>query len=273
MTTFLAVFTVIFLVGLGAIIGSFLTVVIARVPVGESIVRPRSSCPGCGAFISWYDNIPLFSWLVLGGKCRRCSQPIPLRYPLIELATAIAFGLIGLASFWGAYPLALVPTFLIITAAGIALIVIDLEHYRLPNQIVATAYLLAGIATIIGLVAAGFAGYAAGLVGGMLMWGAVFGGSWLITRGRGVGMGDVKLAPLLGASLGMLGVAEAAIGLLVTFLLGAVVGIWLLATGRVQRRQAIPFGPFMVTGWFLTVVLGSPLASWYLTVVLGRYPS
>jgi len=273
MTTLVAVFTCLFLFGLGAIVGSFLTVVIARVPAGESIVRPRSSCPGCGEFISWFDNIPLVSWLMLGGKCRRCHEPIPLRYPLVELVTAIAFGLVGLASLMGAYPLIFVPTFLIISAAGIALVAIDLEHFRLPNQIVATTYVLAALAVGIGLIADGFADHVAGVMGGMLLWGVVFGGAWLVTRGRGMGLGDVKLAPLLGASLGMLGFVESAIGLLITFLVGASVGLWLLASRRVQRRQAIPFGPFMIMGWFATVLLGSPLASWYLTVVLGRYPS
>jgi leader peptidase (prepilin peptidase)/N-methyltransferase len=261
------------LFGFGTIIGSFLTVVITRVPAGESIIRPRSTCPRCDRQLSWSENIPIVSWLVQRGRCRGCGSSISIRYPLVELGTASSFAVMGLLGWIDAFPLALLPAFLVITAAGIALVVIDLEHHRLPNPIVASTYALSVPLAIAGLVVTGDWSPLIGALIGALLWGAVFGGTWVLTRGRGMGLGDVKLAPLLGASLGLLGPLEAAVGLLATFVIGAVVGLGLLAARRVKRRQAIPFGPFMVAGWFATVVVGSATVEWYLTSVLGRYPS
>lgn len=254
---------------LGAIIGSFLTVVIARVPAGESIVRPRSACPVCGQQIAWSDNIPLASWLLLRGRCRHCRTPIPKRYPLTEASTGAVFVLLGAASWWGSMPVALLPAALVIAASGVALSVIDAEHRRLPNSIVYTTYPLALVGVVVGLSVTGDWERLVGAAVGALVWLGVIGGSWLITRGRGMGLGDVKLAPLLGASLGLIGGLEAAAGLLFALVIAAVVGVTLLLTGRVQRRQAIAFGPFLLLGWLLAMVLGAPVVDGYLGIVLG----
>jgi len=273
MTLALSLWAIGSLLILGAIIGSFLTVVISRVPEGRSIVRPRSACPTCGASLRWFDNVPIASYLVLRGRCRGCGTRIPIRYLLVELGTAAAYALLGAAAIAQIFPVALLPGFLIIASAGIALAVIDLEHHRLPNPIVATTYGLWGVATAIALVLAPETRQWFGVVVGGLLWFVVFGTAWWVTRGRGMGLGDVKLAPMLGASLGLLGVVESAFGLLLTFILGAAVGASLLLLRRHGRRQAIAFGPFMVAGWFTSVLIGSAIASWYLSVALGRYPS
>ena len=253
----------------GAIIGSFLTVVIARVPAGESIVRPRSSCPVCGEQIVWFDNIPLVSWLALGGRCRHCQTPIPKRYPLVEAATGVVFLMLGAATWWGTVPIAVFPASVVIASGGIALTAIDLEHHRLPNAIVYTTYPLAIVAVVVGLVITGEWERLPGLAIGALVWLVVIGGSWLLTRGRGMGFGDVKLAPLLGGGLGLIGALEAAAGLLFALVIGAAVGIALLAGGRVGKRQAIAFGPFLVLGWFIATLVGTPLVEAYLGFVLG----
>jgi leader peptidase (prepilin peptidase)/N-methyltransferase len=158
---------------------------------------------------------------------------------------------------------------LVIAASGVALAVIDLEHHRLPNAIVYTTYPLALVAGVVGVALAGEWNRLLGAALGAVLWGLVIGGAWLVTRGRGMGLGDVKLAPLLGGSLGAIGVVESAAGLLIALVIGAVVGGALLAGGKVGRRQAIAFGPFMILGWFLTMVAGVVLVDGYLALVLG----
>ena len=254
---------------LGAIIGSFLTVVVARIPAGESIVRPRSACPVCGREIAWFDNIPVASWVLLSGRCRHCQTPIPKRYPMLEAGTGLVFLLLGASAWWGSIPLEFLPAALVIAASGVALSVIDVEHRRLPNPIVYTTYPLALTAITVGLIVSGEWNRLSGAAVGALVWVGVIGGSWLLTRGRGMGLGDVKLAPLLGGSLGIIGGLEAAAGLLFALVLGASVGIVLLATGRVGRRQAIAFGPFLLAGWLIAILVGAPVVDAYLDLVLA----
>lgn len=247
----------------GAIVGSFLNVVIHRVPAGASIVTPRSRCPHCDTSIKAIDNIPLMSWLLLRGRCRECQAPISVRYPLVEAATGLAWvGVIAWA--WaGADRWALVPLLLVLVSAGIALAVIDVEHHRLPDPIVLWLYPV----TVVGLALAGVLTGSwpvpeAGI--GAAAWLVVIGGIWLVTRGAGMGLGDVKLAPVLGATLGWISLGSAIVGLATAFILAAAVAVILLLTRRVHRRTAVAFGPFMLAGAALGLIAGQAVAGAYL---------
>ncbi len=252
----------------GLAVGSFLNVVTHRVPAGESVVRPPSRCPSCDHLIEPRDNIPVLSWLLLRGRCRWCSAPIAVRYPIVEATTSVLWALLtwwGLATP-GAAPL--LPLVLTLASAGVALTVIDVDHHRLPNVIVLPLYPV----TALGLVAAGLlSGAWNGLpiVIGALLWLIVVGLPWLLSGGRGMGMGDVKLAPVLGATLGWWAVSSAVVGLLAAFGLGAVVGIALMATGRAGRKSALPFGPFLLVGALIGLLLGPTLGAWYAELALG----
>lgn len=249
----------------GAIVGSFLNVVIYRVPRGESVVTPRSRCPACGELVRPADNIPLISWLALRGRCRDCHEAISPQYVLVETATALLWAAFTAWAFVTPGALPLLPLLLILGAAGIALGVIDVQHHRLPDAIVIPLYPV----TLLGLVVAGllsgtFQGWSA--VIGCAVWLGTVGLIWLVTRGRGMGLGDVKLAPILGATLGWLAVGSALVGLVAAFVLGAVVAVGLLLAKRAQRRSAIAFGPFLLLGAAVGVFFGAPITAAYLGI-------
>ena len=264
---FLVGFVVFLLAGLGLSVGSFLNVVIYRVPRDLSIVRPGSACPACGTEISPRDNIPLLSWLLLRGRCRACHEPISARYPAVELLNALLWLLLAWWA-WDADAMWLLPLLLALGSAGIALWFIDLEHHRLPNAIVLPLYPV----TVAGLALAGVMSgsweVASALVGGGA-WVLVIGGLWLVTGGRGMGLGDVKLAPVLGATLGWIGIGSALVGLFAAFMIGAVVGVGLMVARRAGRRSALPFGPFLLAGAAVGLVAGQSLASSYTGMIGG----
>jgi leader peptidase (prepilin peptidase)/N-methyltransferase len=249
---------------LGLIIGSFLNVVVWRVPRGESVVRPGSRCPGCQEPIRPRDNLPVLSWLLLRGRCRDCDTAISARYPLVEVVTAALFGLTA-AWFGLSWEL---PAFLYLAAITVALTLIDLDVKRLPNAIVLPSYvvglvLLGGAAAITGeweaLLRAGL---------GMVAMFAFFFVLALIYP-AGMGFGDVKLAGVLGLYLGWLGWGELVIGGFLGFLLGGVVGMGLMVMRKAGRKSAIPFGPFMLIGALLAIVVAVPLTDLYLGAVLA----
>lgn len=248
--------------GLGLIVGSFLNVVIYRVPEGRSVVRPGSACPQCHQSIAARDNVPVLSWLVLRGRCRHCRAPIPARYPLVEALTGAVWLALG---WWALGPQGLdplLPLLLVLGSAGVALSVIDLDHHRLPNAIVLPLYPV----TVAGLALAGVLSgqWPVGpTLAGASAWLAVVGGIWLLTRGRGMGFGDVKLAPVLGATLGWVSFGSAAVGLFAGFMLGAVVGVVLIARGRAGRRSHLPFGPFLLAGAAVGLFAGAAIATAY----------
>ena len=257
----------VFLFVLGAILGSFANVVIARVPEGRSVVTPRSACPCCNTPITPRDNVPIVSWLILRGRCRHCREPISVRYPIVEAATGALFAATG---GWALATdqLGLLPLLLVWCVVGVALTVIDLDHHRLPNPITMPMLLVTPLgltlaALIDGVPDSSTSGWAGAGIGA-LIWLGVIGVLWAITGGRGMGLGDVKLAPSLGATLGWLGVGSAAIGLLAAFVIGALVAVVLLVARRVGRRSAVPFGPFLFVGAALAVIAGEPLAEAYL---------
>lgn len=247
---------------LGLLVGSFLNVVIHRVPAGLSLVTPGSACPGCGHPVRPHDNVPVVSWLLLRGRCRDCSAPIPVRYPLVELATAGLFAATGWWFGWTPYTVAA----LVAMGAGVALFMIDLDHQRLPFPITSAA--AAGVALALGAdaVVNGPGPLLTALVSAGI-WTAVYGGIWLATAGRGMGLGDVALAPVLGLLLGWLGWGPSLVGLMGGFVIGASVGAVLLVTRRAAARSRIAHGPFLLAGAALALFVGEPLWRSYLGLV------
>ncbi len=234
----------------GAVVGSFLNVVIHRVPRRESLVHPRSRCPGCGTQIAGYDNVPIISWLVLRGRCRHCGEPISPRYPVVELLTALAFVAVVLVRGFDDDLILELP----FVAALIALAGIDLDHKLLPNRIVYPMAAYGVIATLL----VDRDDLVENLVSGAGAF--VFLLVAVLAYPRGMGMGDVKLAGAMGLYLG----ASVIPALLVGFLSGSVVGLVILAReGSAARKKAIPFGVFLALGGIVGVLAGPELIDLY----------
>lgn len=244
----------------GLAVGSFLTVVVGRVPAGESLVRPRSRCPGCGTQIRSIDNIPVLSWLLLGGRCRSCRVRISPVYPLLELGTAGLFAGAALA-FEDPWIAVLMAPFL---ALLLVLALIDLRHRILPNRLVYPSFLIAApylvIARVAGapvdLVDAGIGLVAYG--GGLL--------ALALLSPRGMGMGDVKLAGLIGLVLGALGIRYVGVAAGLAILLGGVAAVVALLAGR-SRKSGLPFGPSIAIGAAVATFAGGQIADAYLRLV------
>ncbi|MFN0025773.1 MAG: prepilin peptidase [Acidimicrobiales bacterium] len=252
---------------LGLCIGSFLNVVIWRVPQGMSLSRPPSHCPACGQPLRPWHNVPLLSWLALRGRCAHCATPIPVRYPLVEVGCAALFVLVGLTrSGWELAPYA------IASAGMLALSIIDLEHFRLPDRVLGPtlALTLAGFCVAaVGSDAVGSAPLLRALVGAAAAT-ALLGAIHLV-QPAGMGFGDVKLAALCGLVLGWRGLGYVPVGLFAAFLLGAVVGVAVLAAGRGRgRKTAIPFGPFLCGAALGVALVGDPLVEAVGSVLLAR---
>jgi leader peptidase (prepilin peptidase) / N-methyltransferase len=236
----------------GLVIGSFLNVVIARVPERRSLWMPGSTCPGCGNAIAWHDNIPLVSFLVLQGRCRACAAPIPWRYPLVEATTAALFVVAWLVFGGDLRQFAMAVVFL---AALVAITAIDLRHQIIPDVIT-----LPGIG--VGLVASVAADRVSWLQSavGILVGGGLFVLVIVLSRG-GMGGGDLKLGAMLGAFLGWQALL---VGLFVAVMLGGLSAVALLASRRLARKDAIPFGPFLALGGAVALFWGDAILAWYL---------
>lgn len=239
---------------LGLAVGSFLNVVIWRVPRHESVVSPPSHCPGCDVEIAPYDNIPVLSWVILRGRCRRCGVHISARYPLVEAGTGALWALLALRfdDTWA------LPAYLVLAAGLVALSLIDLDTFLLPNRIVYPLTIVVvlgfGVAAIVGDDAAAFV---RALLGGAAAF-AVFLLLHLVSP-RGMGFGDVKLSFVLGVALGWVSGPTVFLGMFLAFLLGSVIGILLIVTGVRSRRDHVPFGPFLAAGTMLALLVGEPI--------------
>ena len=237
----------------GAAFGSFVNVLAYRLPRRESIVTPRSRCPGCGTTIRGRDNIPVVSWLLLRGRCRDCGMRISVRYPAVEVVTAAAFVLVGVkfgreAALWPALALAVI----LVAAAAT-----DLEQRIIPNRLMAAGAVLALVLWTIA---------DPGRLPENLIAGAAAGGFLLIAAvayPAGMGMGDVKLAAVMGLFLGKL-VGPA---LFLGFAAGALAGIALVAVrGPAARKQGVPFAPFLALGGMLALLFGAGIIDWYVDI-------
>jgi len=247
----------------GLLVGSFLNVVVWRVPRGESIVTPGSHCPACGEPVRPRDNIPVLGWLLLRGRCRDCSAPISVRYPLVEAGTALVFVVLTLRI--GLDPA--LPAYLYLGAIGVALALIDIDVKRLPNVIVLPSYVV-GIALLAVAAAIGddWSDLLRALLGIAALYGLYFG--LALVYPAGMGFGDVKLAGVLGLYLGWLGWGEVVIGGFLGFLFGGLVGGVLMAVQRAGRKSQIPFGPYMLMGALVAIICGGALADLYLDSLL-----
>jgi leader peptidase (prepilin peptidase)/N-methyltransferase len=243
---------------LGLLVGSFLTVVVHRIPRGESLARPGSHCPHCGSAVRPWHNIPVLGWMLLRGRCAGCAAAISPSYPAVEATTAVLF--IAVTARLGATPE--LPAYLYLAAAAVALAVIDWREHRLPDLIVLPSYL-------VGLVLLMAAGWLHGdwwAVGRGALAAAACAAAYLAVRTvypGGLGLGDVKLAGLIGLFLGWLGWSPVLVGVAAGLLLGGLVGAVLLISGRAGRRTAIAFGPYMLTGALVALFWAEPLIRWY----------
>jgi leader peptidase (prepilin peptidase)/N-methyltransferase len=237
---------------LGAIIGSFLNVVAYRLPKGLSLVRPGSHCPGCGTAVKPYDNVPVLGWLALRGRCRSCRAPISPRYPIVEAITAalaVAVVLVKHSAHDIVLGLALV-------AILVPVALIDFDHRIIPNKITLPAAIAA---VVLG------AATSPGGVPEQLIAGAAAGGfllAFVLAYPRGMGMGDVKLAAVLGLFLGR----SVAVAILAAVLVGTIAGAAVMARLGVERgrKTAVPFGPFLALGGLIALMAGPQIVHWYL---------
>lgn len=239
---------------MGLSIGSFLNVVIYRLPLGRSLVSPRSRCTTCGYELRWYDNIPVLSWAMLGGRCRQCRAPISAQYPIVEIVTAVLFVLV----VWLTPVGPLLVSRLILVAILVALFGIDLEHQILPNAIT-----LPGI--VVGLLFSVIAppGLMDALIGAALGAGVLYGiaaAYYAVRREEGLGMGDVKMLAMIGAFLGWKAVL---VTLVLSSFSGAAIGLALIAAQRGGMKLALPFGTFLAVGAVAAMLAGDPLITWY----------
>ena len=239
---------------IGACIGSFLNVVIYRLPLGQSLITPPSRCPQCDSRLKWYDNVPILGWVLLAGRCRTCKEPISMQYPLVELVTAVLFVVV----VWLTPPGPLMASRLLLVCLLIVLFGIDLEHQILPNSIT-----LPGIVAGLILSTAAPPGIRDAFLGVLLGAGvlyAIAGAYYLWRREEGLGMGDVKMLAMIGAFLGWKAVL---VTLVLSSFSGALIGLALIASQRGGMKLALPFGTFLSLGALAAMFAGEPLAAWY----------
>jgi leader peptidase (prepilin peptidase) / N-methyltransferase len=242
---------------LGLVVGSFLNVCIYRLPRRESLNWPGSHCTSCDRPLSWYENVPLGSWLALRGRCRTCAAPISSVYPIVEAVTGMVF--FAAYSLYGATPLLAVR--LVFACAMIVLFMIDLRHHLLPNVIT-----VPGI--VVGFVASlwlGLPGWQSSLIGIAAGGGVLFaiGEGYYRLRGvEGMGMGDVKMLAMIGAFLGW---PLMLLTLILASFAGAVIGAAMIVTGRGGMKAALPFGTFLAIGALVSAVSGDAIVAWYVS--------
>jgi leader peptidase (prepilin peptidase)/N-methyltransferase len=238
----------------GLLIGSFLNVVIYRLPRGQSLVTPPSTCPGCGTRIRPIDNVPVLSWVLLGGKCQKCRAPISIQYPLVEFVTGALFLLVAWVTPAG--PLLAARWLLVVIL--IVLFGIDLHHQILPNVITLPGIIIGFLFSLVG--PPGWTNSLLGIaLGGGILY-AIAAAYYLVRREEGLGMGDVKMLAMIGAFLGWKAVL---VTLILSSFAGALVGIGIIAFTKGTMRLALPFGTFLSLGALAAMLVGDPLVTWY----------
>ncbi len=243
---------------IGLVIGSFSNVCIYRIPRNESLVWPGSHCPKCSKQIKFYDNIPLISYIILKGKCRNCGEPIPLQYPIVELATGLFY--LALYLFYGLQLIALV--YMILCSVLIIISFIDLKVEIIPDTIslpfIVIGFLLSfflrninPLDSMLGIITGG----------GSLLLVAIFGSK--LFKKEAMGGGDIKLAAMIGAFFGW---KLTLLSLFLSFFLGSIIGIIVLAASKDKSNNIIPFGPFIALGAMISMFWGNAIIHWYLMI-------
>ena len=254
----------VFAVVIGLALGSFCTVLIARVPAGENWTTERSACRNCGSALRWWHNIPLVSWMVLRGRCSRCSARISWRYPAVEVASAALTAGVYLTFGFTALAVGLV-VFCVVT---LALVFIDFDTMRLPNTLTLPLYPIMATAIAAQAFMEADASIVFRAVLGVVILGGAYGILWFAFP-AGMGFGDVKLAGVLGMTLAAISWQSLAVGAILAPLLGGVFGVGLaLVRGRLKGLR-IPYGPWLIFGAWAGLFFGSSLATWYINLVLG----
>ena len=240
----------------GLAVGSFMTVAVWRMPRGESVATPRSRCPSCGTEISPRDNVPVVSWLLLRGRCRACGAPISSEYPLTELATAtlVVAAVARYESLWQGIMIAL------LLAMVPAIAIVDVRHRIIPNRLMYPSLVAFPVYVVIGWLLGGPLDPPRAAIGLL-----AFGGGLLVVAmvSRGMGMGDVKLAGVIGVAFGAIGLGDVGVAAAAAVVLGGIGGLVALGMGR-GRKSAIPFGPYLAAGAVVAAFWGPQLAHWYL---------
>jgi len=267
-------FLIFFIFLFGLCIGSFLNVVIYRLETGEGIVKKRSHCPGCQKTLAWYELIPLASFLILRGRCRHCRESISWQYPLVELSAGLLFVLIFNFQFsifneFSIFKISIsgwlgLIWLLYVAAVLIIIFVYDLKHYLIPDKILWPALGITFLYRLVEALNLGGWGFLNPLLSALAAAG-FFLAIVVLTRGRGMGLGDVKLAFLMGLMLGwpMIGLA-----LMLAFFSGSVVGIFLVIKGAKKMDSQIPFGPFLIGGTVLALLWGGGILNWVWRLLL-----
>ncbi len=243
----------------GLIVGSFLNCLIYRLETKESFLKGRSYCPHCKQILSWPDLIPVLSYLFLKGKCRYCQQKISIQYPLIEIATGLLF--LSIFNFQFSIFNFIITCFLIV------IFVYDLKHFIIPDKVIYPAILVSGIWYLVsGIFLNLYTKYEIlntiyGVLGAALFFLAIV----LISQGKWMGIGDIKLAFLMGLVLGWPNILVA---LFLAFFIGAAIGLGLIISGKKKLKSEVPFGPFLVAGTFLAMFFGEEMINWYLNLFL-----
>ena len=235
----------------GALIGSFLNVVIVRLPQNESLVVPRSRCRACGTELHWFDNIPVLSFLALRGRCRTCGGAISWRYPIIEAVTSLLF---ALSAWRSTSPADLLVAWLFLSAL-VAIAGIDLERQLIPDRITLPGIVVGFVTSFLGTRVSWLESLLGILVGGAILFAVI------MLSGGGMGGGDMKLSAMMGAFLGY---KLALLALLLAVILGGLVALGLLSTGIRRRKDPIPFGPFLATAATVAILWGEAVLTWYL---------
>ena len=255
----------------GLLIGSFLNVVIYRLENGEKIINDRSRCLSCKHTLAWFDLIPILSFLFLRGKCRYCKRSISIQYPLVEIMTGVLFVAIlnisaqgGPALGWQYFYLLF---WLYITAVLIVIFAYDLKHYIIPDKIIYPAIIIALIFNLLSIIHNSL--FIIPSIFNILLAAILTSGFFytiiVITKGKGMGGGDVKLAFLMGLILGW---PVILLSLFLSFILGSIVGIFLILIGKKKMGSMIPFGPFLIIGTFMGLFWGERIVEWYLEFLL-----
>ena len=265
----------------GLIIGSFLNVVICRLESGEKIINDRSRCPHCRHNLAWRDLIPVLSFIFLKGKCRYCKRPISWQYPMVEIATAIIFILIfnfqfsifnefSISNFQFLFSLSF---YLFVASVFIIIFVYDLKHYIIPDKIIYPAIIVTlgfnlfnnfqfPISNFQSILNSQFSNF----LFSAIIAGAFFLSIVIITKGKGMGGGDIKLAFLMGLILGWPLIIVAVFS---AFILGSIIGIFLILLGKKKMKSMVPFGPFLVAGTFIALFWGGGIIEYYIAILLN----